>query len=324
MIIAISAAARTRAITRTGSPRRPRVPPSAIPSRAPSSPGRSTSRSRAAASAAVATHSPPVGARELADRDHVLDARARAAARRPRRGTPARPAPSSAISPSTATRRRARRALGEVQERRAHRHRVRVVAVVQEQPAAGKRELLLAELRELDLQGAGGAGTPRLSAAAHAKRVFSSWCAAVYAVSKGSGAPGSTRLTTMSVARQVRLEQRLVSGTIAMPPAGSASIASAFARATFSTVSTSSRCTGPTFVITHDVGPRERREPLDLPEPAHRQLGDAHLGVRVDPAERQRHADLGVVVRPRSRSCGGAGRRARRGCPWSTSCRSSP
>ena len=40
------------------------------------------------------------------------------------------------------------------------------------------------------------------------------------------------------------------SGTTATPPGGSAAINSAFARATFSIVSTSSRCTGPTFVIT--------------------------------------------------------------------------
>ena len=44
------------------------------------------------------------------------------------------------------------------------------------------------------------------------------------------------------------------SGTTAIPPGGSASISSAFARATFSTVSTSSRWTGPTFVISATSG----------------------------------------------------------------------
>ena len=40
------------------------------------------------------------------------------------------------------------------------------------------------------------------------------------------------------------------SGTIAVPPAGSAATTSAFACATFSTVPSSSRCTGPMLVIT--------------------------------------------------------------------------
>ena len=44
------------------------------------------------------------------------------------------------------------------------------------------------------------------------------------------------------------------SGTTATPPGTIASTSSAFARATFSTVSTSSRCTGPTFVITPTCG----------------------------------------------------------------------
>ena len=62
--------------------------------------------------------------------------RARGAARRPRGGSAARRRPSSAISPSTATRRRAAGAVGEVLERGAHRQRVRVVRVVDQQPAA--------------------------------------------------------------------------------------------------------------------------------------------------------------------------------------------
>ena len=45
-----------------------------------------------------------------------------------------------------------------------------------------------------------------------------------------------------------------------------------------------------------DVRPCERSELRDLPEPAHRHLDDADLGVRLDPAERQRDAELVVVV----------------------------
>ena len=44
------------------------------------------------------------------------------------------------------------------------------------------------------------------------------------------------------------------SGTTAVPPGGSAATTSAFALATFSTVSSSSRCTGPMLVITPTSG----------------------------------------------------------------------
>ena len=50
------------------------------------------------------------------------------------------------------------------------------------------------------------------------------------------------------------------------------------------------------FVITPTCGPGERAELGDLAEPAHRELEDAELGVRLDAADRQRHADLGVVA----------------------------
>ena len=45
-----------------------------------------------------------------------------------------------------------------------------------------------------------------------------------------------------------------------------------------------------------DLGPGERAELGDLAEAAHRQLEDAELGVALDAADRQRHADLGVVA----------------------------
>ena len=45
-----------------------------------------------------------------------------------------------------------------------------------------------------------------------------------------------------------------------------------------------------------DVRPGERAELGDLAKAAHRQLEDAELGVRLDAADRQRNADLGVVA----------------------------
>ena len=152
-----------------------------------------------------------VGACELADSDHVLDAELANEPRRSPRGTQARSAPSSAISPSTAMRRRPFARSARCSQRSPHRHRVRVVTVVQEQAAARQLALFFAQLRELD-------AAARSSGSGHAEalgrrdapmRVFASWCAAEYVVVNGSGAAGSTRLTTMSRAVEVRLEQRL-------------------------------------------------------------------------------------------------------------------
>ena len=95
-----------------------------------------------------------------------------------------------------------------------------------------------------------------------------------------------------------------------MPPGGSATIASAFASATRSTVPTSSRCSGPIDDTSDDVGPRDRTELGDLPEPAHAHLGDEDLGLGLEPADRQRQADLVVLAlrRPDRRHDGAAER----------------
>ena len=62
-----------------------------------------------------------------------------------------RAAPSSAMSPRIATRRRPAAIRREVTERRPHRDGVRVVGVVDQQAAARQRQLLAAPTRELDL-----------------------------------------------------------------------------------------------------------------------------------------------------------------------------
>ena len=61
------------------------------------------------------------------------------------------------------------------------------------------------------------------------------------------------------------------------------------------------------LVISAEVGPRDLAQRGDLAEAAHRQLEHADLGVGLEPAERQRHAQLGVVARLR-----GHGARVRR------------
>ena len=87
--------------------------------------------------------------------------------------------------------------------------------------------------------------------------------------------------------------------------------------------STNSRWTGPTAVITPSVGRAISQSSRDLAEAPHRELGDQDLGVRLEPGERERDAELGVVAglggdRPPVRD-----ERARRGCPSSRSCPSS-
>ena len=116
------------------------------------SPGRSRPRSSAAASAAVGDPVAAVVARQLADRDHVLDPELAERAPRSRGGSRAPRRRARAISPSTATQPSAVRRARRGAERRTHRHRVRVVTVVQEQTAARQLALLLTQLRELDRQ----------------------------------------------------------------------------------------------------------------------------------------------------------------------------
>ena len=72
-----------------------------------------------------------------------------------------------------------------------------------------------------------------------------------------------------------------------------------------------------------DVRPRDLAELGDLAEAAHRQLDDADLGVGLEPAERQRDAELGVVAPLGRDRADDAARRARQGCPSSRSCQSS-
>ena len=201
-------------------------------------------------SAAVRDPVAAVRAREPADRDHVLDPELAHERRRSPGGTRARSSPSSAISPSTATRRRPLRALGQVLERGAHRDRVRVVAVVQEQAAAGELRSSSRSFENSTCSSSSGSGTPRRRAAATAQCGCSRADAAPSSSSRTAAArSGSTRSTMMSRAVEVRLEQRLVRDD--RDTAGRQRRDQLrLRRATFSIVSTSSRCTGPTFVIT--------------------------------------------------------------------------
>ncbi len=100
----------------------------------------------------------------------------------------------------------------------------------------------------------------------------------------------------MSRAREVRLEQRLVSGDDG-GTAGRQRLDQLGLRA-------GDVLDGPDELQVHgrdvrdqaEVGPRERGKPGDLAEAAHPHLDDADLGLRLDPGERERDAELVVVV----------------------------
>ena len=73
-------------------------------------------------------------------------------------------------------------------------------------------------------------------------------------------------------------------GTTAIPPAGSASSSSAFARAMFSMLPSCSRCAGAIAVMTPTSGCAISARAPDLPGAAHAHLRDDDLGIRLDAA----------------------------------------
>ena len=83
----------------------------------------------------------------------------------------------------------------------------------------------------------------------------------------------------------------------ARPPSARPARISAFAAAMASTVPSSSRCTGPTLVITPTSG-SAIAELGDLAEASHRHLEDQHLGLHRVTQDGQRQPDLGVEVLP--------------------------
>ena len=160
-----------------------------------------------------------------------------------------------------------------------------------------------------------GSGRPSACTASSAAAAFCAWCLAVNGNSSWSVSPPRSKPTRLppsirsndvtfcSPKRWISMSSRPrygsssgSSGTTAVPPAGSAPTTSAFARATFSTVPSSSRCTGPMLVITPTSGRAIAHSSAICPEPAHAHLADDELGVGLDASQRQRQADLVVVT----------------------------
>ncbi len=226
MISATSAATRTRAISDVSFAATASSPTAREPFTSTTSPGRSIAASASAASSAVASQraETPFAASTYpcaSGPTAISSATPRSATASPTsRWYAGASGPSSAISPSTAIRRRGPGPLGEVLERGAHRERVRVVAVVQEQHAVGELELLLAKRRELDLEPPVGDGhaervahrqrrerVPELVPRREARRRAGSCARRRRTCRTASTSP--KRRTSRSRRAEVRLEQRL-------------------------------------------------------------------------------------------------------------------
>ncbi len=100
-------------------------------------------------------------------------------------------------------------------------------------------------------------------------------------------------------------------GTTAIPPAGSASIASAFARGDVLDGADELEMLRPDRRDEREGRPRDRAELGDLPSPAHAHLRDEHTGLLLEPQHREREPELVVPAGERRdrRRHGGAQRR---------------
>ena len=219
------------------------------------------------------------------------------------------------MSPRIATRRRPPAVAARWRERGAHRDRVRVVGVVDQQAAARQRQLLAAPARELDVDPLGARQAERVERGQRGGGVRDLVLGREVeadAVDRRCGRPrarpraaaGRTTVDVVALDRELLRHDRRPAGgqrrdQLALRPLH------AFERADQLEVDR------PDVRDHADVRPRDPAEVGDLAEAAHRELEDADLGVRLEAAERQRHADLVVEARLRGDRAGG--RSAERG-----------
>ena len=294
---ATSAATRTCAIRRVSFAATASSPTAREPLTSTTSPGRRSPRARSQPprrpcrprAASTPSRAGRVPARERADGDELGDAGARDLladlAVEGRRAS----SPSSAISPSTATRRRPPASSARCVERRAHRDRVRVVAVVDQRHAAASSSTSSRSGRELDLERpVRRRGMPSTSQTVSAASVLSELVARRVARLEPRSPPADPetpglvdRAEPADVdvgAREVRLEQRLLGHD--RDTAGRQRLDQLGLRARDVLDRPDElEVDGRDVRDQRDVRPRERREPGDLAEAAHPHLDDAELGV---------------------------------------------
>ena len=245
--------------------------------------------------------------------------------------------PSSAIPPSTATCPGPGVERGEVIERRAHRDRVGVVAVVDEhRPPPAARSARPAGARRISPAPDAPSRDERVERHADRDRAgaLARLCASVNGSSKSprrresrsappsaraaaptsanTSPPGPKVIVTSGRAGAARAPRRR-RGPRRAPASPSPARISAFASAIASSVPSSSRWTGPTLVIAATSGSAISHSSAIWPSAPHRHLEHQHLGLGRRDEHRQRQADLGVEVLGAGVDAQRAGARGR--CP---------
>ena len=196
------------------------------------------------------------------------------------------------------------RPIHEILERRAHRHRIRVPAVVHEQPAAGQRHLLAAPARERNDYFALDVDAERRRRVERAQRIL---CLVAPAKGEGDVAAGEAQPRGAVLRNRVRLPapHDFEVASLHSKVVGHDRNAARRQRRDELALRLGNRCerANALQMCRSDVRDytdgragdfRKRR---DLSEAAHGELEDAHFGVELQPAERQRDAELVVVAR---------------------------
>ena len=186
-------------------------------------------------------------------------------------------------------------------ERGAHRDRVRVPRVVDQQPAAGQRQLLVAPLGERHVDALRDLEPERARRRERDHRVGRKMLCAEVDVGRAERRTQERRLERFQahvLADADDLDVRAADGEARRHdrrPAGRQRVDQLALRANDSfEVADLLEVHGCNVRDHADVRSRERAQLRDLAEAAHRQLEDADLGVRLDAANGERHADLVV------------------------------
>ena len=185
--------------------------------------------------------------------------------------------------------------LDEMLERRAHRDRVRVVAVVEQETATREWPLLVAELRKLDRKLVRRGHAQPSRNCQRDSRVVELMARLETRRERKNGVPCDP-LDHDVVTGEIGLEQRLLVGNDHNPARTKRVDQLGFCTRDVLDGVDQLEMDRPDVRDHGDVRLRERCQPGDLAQPAHPHLGDQELRLAFEPAQCERHADLVVEV----------------------------